>query len=181
MGRFDHAVDLCRRAREQDPLCAPAWHNYGFALHAANRLPEAKEAYRRALELAPQKAITRENLALVLLAQGLRDEALAEAEREPEEWARLFAVAIAHHERGDRSSSDAAFRDLIEKHAADSSKQIAEVYALRGEFDAAFEWLERSYAQRDGALCEIKTSLYLRLLHGDPRWDAFVRKMGFDR
>jgi len=180
MGRFDQAVDLCRRAMEQDPLSAPACHNYGFALQAANRLADAKEAYRRALELAPQKAITHENLALVLLAQGLRDEALAEAEREPEEWARLFAVTIVQHDKGDQPSSDAAFRELVEKHAADSSKQIAEVHALRGDLDAAFDWLERSYAQRDGALCEIKTSLYLRLLHEDPRWGAFVRKMGFD-
>jgi hypothetical protein len=51
---------------------------------------------------------------------------------------------------------------------------------MRGEKDRAFEWMERAYAQRDGGLAEMKSSPRLRSLHGDPRWDAFLKKMGLE-
>jgi hypothetical protein len=47
----------------------------------------------------------------------------------------------------------------------------------RGEADLAFEWLERAYAQRDGGLLDIKGSRFLRGLAGDPRYEAFLRKL----
>jgi hypothetical protein len=45
--------------------------------------------------------------------------------------------------------------------------------------DAAFLWLERAYAQRDGGLSGVKTNPLLRSLHGDRRWVGFLKKMGF--
>ena len=36
--------------------------------------------------------------------------------------------------------------------------KAAEVQGARGEVDAALEWLERAYAQRDGGLAEMKPS-----------------------
>jgi hypothetical protein len=52
------------------------------------------------------------------------------------------------------------------------------VYAARGATDLTFEWLERAYTQRDPGLSEIKAVPYLRPLHADPRWGAFLRRMG---
>ena len=49
---------------------------------------------------------------------------------------------------------------------------------MRNEVDHAFEWLERAYDQRDPGLSEMKTDPLLRSLYADPRWDAFLRKMG---
>lgn len=43
-----------------------------------------------------------------------------------------------------------------------------------------FEWLERAYARRDPGLVGLKVSPHLRSLHGDPRWAAFMNKMGFE-
>ena len=67
--------------------------------------------------------------------------------------------------------------ELIEKHSDAFACQIAEVYAARGESDAAFVWLERAYAQRDSGLSEMKINARFRALHGDPRWGAFLKKM----
>ena len=53
------------------------------------------------------------------------------------------------------------------------------VYAARGEVDLAFAWLERAYVQRDPGLAEMKPDPRFRPAHADPRWDAFLRKMGF--
>jgi tetratricopeptide (TPR) repeat protein len=141
---------------------------------------EAEAAYRKVLELAPQRSSTPSGISLVLLALDRGEEALAEALREPEEVYRLWALAIVRHDLGRGAESDEALRELIEKYADGGAYQIAEVHAARGEADAAFEWLDRAYAQRDGGLAEMKPSTRLRSLHGDPRWGAFLRKMGLE-
>jgi len=115
---------------------------------------------------------------LNLLELGRREEALEEARREPEEVFRLFALAIVEHALGHAAQSDRALAELIEKYRIDSGYQIAEIHAVRGDVDGAFHWLEQSYAERDPGLTELLSSPRLGPLHGDPRWNLFVRKMG---
>ena len=55
--------------------------------------------------------------------------------------------------------------------------QIAGAYAFRGDKDRAFEWLDRALAQGDGGLTHLKVDVLLRPLHGDPRWNALLKKM----
>jgi hypothetical protein len=114
---------------------------------------------------------------MVLLAQSHGGEALAEALHEPNETFRLSALAIIHHSQGHRAESDQSLRELIEKRAETDAFNIAEVHAMRGEADFAFEWLERAYAQRDGG-AEIMVSRNLRSLNTDPRWTAFMTRIG---
>jgi len=178
LGRLDEAIALYHQALAQDPLSAPAYHNLGLALYAADRLAEAEAAFRQVLELAPQQPIARAFLSLVLLAQGRGEEALAEVLREPEEWARLWASAVIHHAAGRREESEAALQALIAKYQVEAASQVAEVYAMRGQADRAFDWLERAYVQRDSGLAEMKPDPFFRSLHADPRWSAFLRKMG---
>jgi len=102
--------------------------------------------------------------------------AMAETMREPVDWARLRALAILHYKMGHRSESDEALRELIEKHANESACQVAEVYGARGEADAAFQWLDRAYAQRDPGLADVKPSPHLRSLQPGPRWRVFLMR-----
>ena len=179
-GRFEDAIALHGRVLEQDPLSTLDHGHLGLTLYAADRAADAERAYRKALELAPQRYTARSHLSLAVLAQGRAEEALAEAAKEPGGRWRLFAVAIIQHALGRRAQSDETLREFIEKHSEGGASQIAEVCAMRGEADAAFEWLDRAYAQRDGGLAESKASPRLRCLHGDARWSAFMKKMGFD-
>jgi len=104
-----------------------------------------------------------------------------EAELEPTEWGRLTALAHVHHCFGNKAESDAALARLIADHAADSAFQIAAIHGVRGETDAAFEWLDRAYAQHDSGLSLAYIEPSFRSLHGDPRWQALVDKVGFER
>jgi len=54
---------------------------------------------------------------------------------------------------------------------------IASVYAWRGDRDQAFEWLERSYTERNARLRFIKYDPLLRRLRDDPRYTSLLRKM----
>ena len=180
LGHMEEGLELTRRALEHDPLSAHAYGNLGLALQDANRLAESEAAFRKALELAPQKEGVLAALALTLLEQGRREEALTEALREQDEGERLWALAIIHHAMGHESESDAALQQLIDNYSQTFAFMIAQVYARRGQIDSAFEWLGLAYARRDGGLVDLKRSLRLRSLHGDPRWGAFLKKMGLE-
>ena len=56
--------------------------------------------------------------------------------------------------------------------------QIAWAYAYIGDADQAFAWLERADAQRDPGLIEINAHILIRNLHGDPRWQAWLARLG---
>lgn len=179
-GRLDYAMQLFRRAMESAPLSLGSFDNIGVTYYAADRFEEAEEAFLKSLELAPQRAWTHAILSLCMLARGRIEEAVSEAMREPEEAWRLWALAIVHYAAGHRSQSDEFTRELAEKYADSMTVQIAEVHAVRGEADAAFEWLEKSYSLRDGGLVEMKNSRQFLALHSDPRWADLLRKIGFE-
>ena len=80
--------------------------------------------------------------------------------------------------RGPPRRIGAALQELIANHQA--AHEVALVYAVRAEADLAFAWLERAYVQRDPGLSGMKTQPLFRSLHADPRWSAFLRKMGLN-
>ena len=181
-GRFEEGIEFFRRAIEQDPLTAIPYHNLGIALDNVDRFAEAEQAYQKALELSPQLSGTRALLSMGRLALGRGEEALVDAMSEPFEAWRLWALGIIHHTLGEKQKSDTALRELIEKYGdGDMICQVAEVYAMRGEVDKAFEYLERAYANREVGFIEIKASRFLRSLHDDLRWEGFLKKTGLDR
>jgi hypothetical protein len=71
-----------------------------------------------------------------------------------------------------------ALAELIAIASETGAYQIAEVYAYRNDKDHAFEWLERARRQRDAGLPGLRPDTLLPNLHDDPRWTAFLRKMG---
>jgi TolB-like protein/class 3 adenylate cyclase/Flp pilus assembly protein TadD len=178
LGRLEEAVALLRHAVTLDPLNVQAYRSLTAACMRLDDLEGADAAAMRAVELNPQAGITHAWLALVRLAQGRLDEALESAEREAHDTFRLMGIALVQHARGNRAESDAALHAMIATSAGGAAYQIAEIYGSRGERNAAFEWLERAYLQRDPGLGMTKVSPLLRALHGDPRWEPFVRKIG---
>jgi len=99
--------------------------------------------------------------------------------KEPAQWARLFALSVVHFQAGRPDESADALRQLTETMADHAAYQIAVTHAVRGEVDAAFDWLERGYRQRDAGLAVMRTHSQMRPLQGDPRWALMVRKMRF--
>jgi hypothetical protein len=55
---------------------------------------------------------------------------------------------------------------------------IAAAHARLGEKDAAFEWLERAFQERATFLLTVKVHPFFQALHGDPRFDDLVKRIG---
>ena len=177
LGRLDEALDRYRQATQIDPLSSDAYGSFGLALHFANRQNEATTAVRTALELAPEMAIAHALLGQVYLAQVRKQEALAEAEKEKDPAYRLCVLALVYHSLDRRRESDAALAELTDKFQGDSTYQIAEVFAYRGEIDKALDWLEKSYQLHDPGLTDVKVDPLLRSVKSHPRYTALLQRM----
>jgi serine/threonine-protein kinase len=56
--------------------------------------------------------------------------------------------------------------------------EIATYYALMGDRDHTFEWLEKGYAERSGRMEYIKIEEFLEPFHSDPRYIDLLKRMG---
>ena len=155
------------------------WHNLGLICHAAGMLAESEKAFRRALDLSPQRLVTRAMLATVLADEGRTPEAHELAEREPDTFWRLWAQAILYSVAGEIDQADAVLTTILDEHADGDEYQIAEIYAVRGETDKALEWLERAAECHDPGVTHAHVSPRFRAMHADPRWPALLKAIGF--
>jgi TolB-like protein/Tfp pilus assembly protein PilF len=180
LGNLDVAVGLFRRAVGLDPLNVPVGRNLGLYSLAAGALQEAEASLTKTLHISNQSGMTYCWRGLTRLALGRLDEALADMEKEVSPIFKLVGTSIVQHARGEFAASDAALAALISEYGGDSPYQVAEVYGGRGEADKAFEWLEKTYADRDPGLSYMKMDPNLASIRSDPRWLPLLRKIGLD-
>ncbi len=178
LGRFDEAERQARQAVELDPLSTVTQANLARVLFYAGKLDEADAAARKSAELQPTGAGNHRFQVLIAVQRGDGDAALREAQLEPDEGFRRFELALAHYARGDRPAADAALADLIAKAREGFAYQIAEVYAVRGEADKAFKWLQISFDDRDAGALGLLVDPLLRGLHDDPRYKNLLARLG---
>jgi serine/threonine-protein kinase len=115
---------------------------------------------------------------LVAVQRGDGETALREAQLEPDPGYRRFELALAQHVRGDRAAADAALSDLIANGRDQLAYQIGEVYAVRGEKDKAFEWLQISFDTHDTGTLGLLGDPLLRDLRDDSRYKNLLAKLG---
>jgi adenylate cyclase len=177
-GNTTRAIEFYRQAVALDPVNPFARSWLAFILGVTGRLAEARAEYPRVVELIPAAPWSHAGLGLAFMVKGKFEEAAVAAQDDAAEWARLLVVAMARWSQKRIPEADAALARLTESSADTEAYHIAEVYAYRGDKDRAFEWLERARRQRDGTLGFMRCDPFLAKLHGDRRWDVFLRKMG---
>src|SRR5947208_7203027 len=148
LGKLDEAEAQARQAVELDPL-GFTQNNLARILWFKGKNDEADKVARRVAELQPTASSIRRWQVLIAVQKGDGETALREAQSEPDEGYRRFLVALAHYVRGDGNAADAALNELIQYGRDTLAYQIAEVYAVRGETDNAFEWLQIAYDNHD--------------------------------
>jgi tetratricopeptide (TPR) repeat protein len=178
------AAELQRRAATLDPVSTIQQSNLGTFLYFAGRLEEAEIAFQRAAELNPANAIKFIPPRVWLAIHRQDYQAAAElAGRLPAGPARDQAEAMLAFHAGDDTAADAALTRLLESTDPTSAVNLVSVYAFRNEADEAFRQLESAveYLLTPGSeaadhLNELRSSPFLRPLHGDPRWAAWLEE-----
>jgi serine/threonine-protein kinase len=178
LGRVDEAERQARQAVELDPLSVATQFNLGRVLFYAGKLDEADACGRKVAEIQPTASSSHRWQALVAVERNDGEGALREAELEPDMAFRRFEHTLAHYIRGEREAADATLAELIAKDKDRLAYQIAQAYALRGEKDKAFEWLQISFDNHDGGMLSLLVDPMLRGLRDDPRYHALLAKLG---
>jgi TolB-like protein/Tfp pilus assembly protein PilF len=177
-GEVERAIELTRQALATEPVRAN-WYNWlATYLRGLDRLDEAERAIRKAIELQPTAESYHYTLSIIEIQRGNAPAALAAAQQEPPGGWQDEALALARQIGGDRSAADAALRTLVEKDANSAAYQIAEVYALRNDAKATFEWLDRAWSNRDGGIQFLLYDPFILRYKDDPRFAAYCRKVG---
>jgi tetratricopeptide (TPR) repeat protein len=179
VGKLDEAEKQARHAVELDPLSGSAQFNLARVLWCEGKLDEADAVARKTAELTPAAASSHRWQVLIAIKRGDGETALREARLEADENYRRFELALAHYARRDRAAADAALAELIAESRDIAAFQIAQVYAVRGETDKAFEWLQISFDTHDTGTLAILVDPLLHDLRDDPRYKALIAKMNF--
>ena len=176
LGRTREAVEVQRRAVEQDPFGAIHTGNLATSYLADGRYAEAREWARRAEELSPGR-----NLGMIegwaALLAGDAPQALIAFKRVDGPGSFAGASAALHALGRDRESMEALRR--LEREYPTESIVIAGARAWRGDVDGGFAALEEAVQAKDQGLSRLRHFPQLRPLHSDPRFPALLRRLGF--
>jgi TolB-like protein/predicted TPR repeat methyltransferase len=176
----DHetAIEMSERAVRRDPVDGLGHLTLADAYYRAGRLAEALSSYQKALTLNSDLYAGWYKTGMTHLLRGDFEEALAAFEQEDDEEYQLKGRALCAHGRGDMERFERLFRQLRDEFGQRWPSEIAHVYAWTGDKDAAFEWLGKALAIKEGGLTVSRRIRLLEPLHGDPRWQEYLAIVG---
>ncbi|HKW15663.1 MAG TPA: protein kinase [Candidatus Krumholzibacteria bacterium] len=177
IGRMEEEMTVLGRALALDPVNVNLLQNAGICEINNGQIDDGIAKLRTGLDLNPGLAVMHYAIGLGYVLKGDPNSALHEMQLEEEDFRRC-GLPIVYHALGRKADSDAALTELITKDADLAAYNIAQCYAFRGEKDHAFEWLERAWVSQDPGLNGMLYDDLLDSLHADPRWSAFLTKIG---
>ena len=188
-GQFEAAIGEMQRAVDLDPLVPERRYGLAATFYRAGRYDEALQHFRLVRDDHPDAEVHHLRIAAILEREGRLPEATAE---------RLLALKLggkeevaAAVEREYRSRGYAAAkRAYLIGHLREAQRQaqgvyprphsvdIAADYALLGERDRAFEWLERAFRERDWDVVFLAVDPRFDSLRSDRRFRDLTRRIG---
>ena len=181
---FDEAMKEMELALQLDPLSLPHNTAMGYLLFCTGRYDEAITHLRSTVELDQDLSLIRQILGASLERVGKYEEAVSEyvmilpaSARRPEITESLgdaFAISGMNGfwRRFAELAPELAERRLITPFFA------ATIHTVLGEHDAAFEWLEKAFAERLALLTHIQAEPRFVPLRSDPKFGQLLQRMG---
>ena len=167
------------------PLRAGSWGALGQSLYFTRRYDQAIEQMHQTIDMdasdwfafVVRGAAYRET---ARLSEALADLKKAKVLGEPIPWP-LGELGRAYALSGSQAQAQ-EIRDALKdqwKGNPVGAYNIVTVYAVLGEKDQAFAWLEKAYEDRSFFLTGLKIDLAMDTLRSDPRFKDLLRRMNF--
>jgi len=183
-GRTDQALEQLEFAQKADPLSLIIRTDTSEILGYARRYDKSEREAKGALELDPTFTLAYISLADAHLEEKDYRAAIADIQKglatsDRNSWL-LAKLGIAYAFAGDRNQSEEILQGLLKdvKNRGDLAFNIAQIYAVLGENDQAFVWLEKAYQYREGALILLNYCIEFEGVHQDPRYADLTRRLG---
>jgi len=177
-GQTDTYVALCEQDTRDNPQYAYSHGSLGEAYMNVGRIEDAISSWRTSLLLNPKSPVGHASIGRALLETGQAEAALAETRMEPREINRLQTLVLVFRALGQPENADAALVELIKKYGSVDPYWIAEVYALSGDNDNAFAWLDRVLDDEYGGGTSLHRDRAFKGLHDDGRWEPTLQRFG---
>jgi serine/threonine protein kinase/tetratricopeptide (TPR) repeat protein len=183
VGRFPEAEEQGRRAQELDPLSLPISAWLGFMSYFEHDLDKAIRLYGQVLETDPNYAETHLELSDAYFAKGMCEQGVKEALT----YMELTGYSKAATQGKQTYAKSGCKGPLLDRIARESDASNLEFYdpsraagdyALLGDKEKAFYWLERCYTERAG-MAWVKVDPVFDSLHSDPRFADLLKRIGF--
>ena len=152
-GRYDEAIDQCRRTIEMDPNFAVAHWHLGLAYEQKQILDAATEEFKKAISLSGGSPLMRAALG------------------------RAYAESQKKHEANEMLNelNELAKREYV------SAYELATIYVALGNNEQAFQLLAKAYAEHSFHLVNLNVSSQFKPVRSDPRFQDLVQRLGLSR
>jgi TolB-like protein/DNA-binding winged helix-turn-helix (wHTH) protein/Tfp pilus assembly protein PilF len=192
MGRMEEAIVENKKALELDPLSLPINNFMAMTYMFAGDYEKSYEQFQHTIAMDPTFPLAHEYFSFLLKMTGRYEEGIEEHEKtellsgaSPKDAAAEAAMMLQAFKTGGEHGLWQKNLELILNAQKGSGSDpgsagvVAAVYALAGDKDNAFKWLDQAYAQRDGAeITLLKCDPSFKNLRSDPRFADFLHRMG---
>ena len=176
------------RAQELDPLSPLILTQLGYLDLLTRQYDESIAQFHKALDLYPDAAWTRAEVAWAYALKRMYPQAFAEydkiAERDKVVTAENQLVAstlgwlYAVSGKGAEALRIAREFSNLSSHEYIDSYPIATIYAGLGNKDEAFRWLEKGYEEHSASMPYLAVDPFWYAMRSDPRYADLLRRMG---
>jgi len=192
MGRMSEAIAENQRALELDPLSLPINNFMGMTYAFAGDYEKAYQQFQHTIAMDPTFPLAHQYFYFLLTTMGRYEEGIKENEK-----SEVLSGASSEDAATEATTRLQAFNTGGEKgfwqnnleRALEELKQpggefvapgdVAAAYALAGDKDSAFKWLDKAYQERDGeTITLLKCDPSFKNLRGDSRFTDLLRRLG---
>ena len=185
-GRHDAAIVEAERALALEPFNTRFNALTGQFLIHAGRTDDALARLQATFAIDPDHVLAHVFASAAYSEKGQYAEAIAEAEKAVTVTRRTMAHPIgllgyALAKSGDKAGARALLDELL---TTSHSRYVAPygvalLFNALGDTDQTLAWLERGFEARDHKMNLLKVDPKWKNLHGDPRFEDLVRRIGF--
>ncbi len=152
-GRYDEAIDQCRRTIEMDPNFAVAHWHLGLAYEQKQVFDAAIEEFQKAISLSGGSPLMRAAL----------------------------GHAYAKSQKKDEANKILAELNELSKRQYVSSYEVATICVALGNNEQAFQLLEKAYTEHSFHLVFLNVWPQFKPICSDPRFQDLVQRVGLSR
>jgi len=179
MGRYDEGMKEIRRARELDPLSLIISAIGGLHYYYARDYDKGIDQGQKTLEMDPDFSPAHGFLCWNYTGKGMYAEALREAQLANDQRLQWYNMAIIYAKMNRPEEARRWLAEML-KHPQALEPSIATVYIQLGEDGEGWKWFEKAYNERSRDLVFLKVDPIYDNIRSDPRFQALLKKVGFD-
>jgi serine/threonine protein kinase/tetratricopeptide (TPR) repeat protein len=171
--RIDQALEEFQIALSLDPLSPIVNVNYAATLMVAHRYPEALAQFQKALDLDPKFPPAHFKLSQLYAVMGRFPEAVSE-------YQKVFSVpgSWTADAKGYGRLFSAGLIEKRSKTGYEPESFIAIGFAVAGDRQQTFEWLQKAVENEDDQLGTVLRYPMLDGIHSDPRYTGLIQRIG---